>query len=82
MALILKYNTMKNIITFIPIIFSLSVFGQNDTVVIIEMPDTTVLEETVIQAYRATHGMPVTFKNLSKTDSKFQIYVKYAMRSF
>lgn len=57
---------MKNIIIFIPLLFSLSVFSQNDTVVINEIPDTIVLEETVIQAYRASRSMPVTFKNLSK----------------
>lgn len=59
---------MKNIIIFIPLLFSLSVFSQNDTVVINEIPDTIVLEETVIQAYRASRSMPVTFKNLSKKE--------------
>ncbi len=59
---------MKNIIAFIPFLFSLSVFSQNDTVVINELPDTIVLEETVIQAYRASQSMPVTFKNLSKKE--------------
>lgn len=59
---------MKNIIAIIPLLFSLSVFSQNDTIVINEIPDTVVLEETIIQAYRASRSMPVTFKNLSKKE--------------
>jgi len=62
---------MKNIITFIPLLISLTVLGQNVTEIINEIPDTIVIEETVIQAYRAAYSIPVTFKNLSKTEVDF-----------
>lgn len=59
---------MKYTLTIILILLSFEVFSQNDTVVINEIPDTIVLEETIIQAYRASENMPITFKNLSKSE--------------
>lgn len=59
---------MQNSFTIIIFLLSLKGFSQNDTVVINKIPETILLEETIIQAYRATESMPITFKNLPKSE--------------
>ncbi len=44
------------------------VSAQTDTIVLGRVPDTILLKETVVKAYKADRQMPVTFKNIGKPE--------------